>query len=73
MRQKGLGKIMMGYLCKLALDRNCQMVEWGCLDWNEPTIQFYRGLGAYSLDGMTIFRFAPEHLVKNTKFFERDV
>jgi GNAT superfamily N-acetyltransferase len=70
MRHKGYGKILMGYLCRLALDRNCQMLEWGCLDWNAPTIEFYRKLGAYSLDSMTIFRFAPEELHTNALLFE---
>jgi GNAT superfamily N-acetyltransferase len=54
-RHQGLGKIIIAYLCKLALDRNCQMLEWGVLDWNTPTIEFYRRLGAYSVDEMTIF------------------
>lgn len=61
-RHQGLGKIVMGYLSHLALARNCQMLEWGCLDWNAPTIKFYRDLGAYSLDDMTIFRLAPDDL-----------
>ncbi|WP_323036409.1 GNAT family N-acetyltransferase [Pararhodobacter sp.] len=69
-RHQGLGKIIMGYLCKLALDRNCQMLEWGVLDWNAPTIKFYRRLGAYSVDEMTIFRFAPDALVANARLFE---
>lgn len=70
-RHKGLGKIMMGYLCRLALDQNCEFLEWGCLDWNAPTIQFYKNLGAYSLDDMTIFRFRPEHLRANALLFDR--
>lgn len=69
-RHKGFGKIIMGYLCKLALQRNCQMLEWGCLDWNAPTIAFYEKLGAYGLDGMTIFRFAPEQVKSVAAMFE---
>lgn len=69
-RHLGLGKIIMGFMCRLALDRGCKMLEWGCLDWNAPTIDFYRKLGAYSIDDMTIFRFAPEHLVKNAALFD---
>jgi GNAT superfamily N-acetyltransferase len=72
-RYKGFGKIMMGYLCRLALDRKCQMLEWGCMDWNAPTIQFYRGLGAYSLDEMTIFRFTPENLEQNAALFDTGI
>lgn len=69
-RHQGLGKIVMGYLCTLALARNCQMLEWGVLDWNTPTIEFYRGLGAYSVDEMTIFRFTPDDLMANARMFE---
>ena len=69
MRFKGLGKIMMAFLSKLALERGCQRLEWGCLDWNEPTIKFYRGLGAYSVDEMTIYRFAADQLKANAGQF----
>ncbi|WP_018150103.1 GNAT family N-acetyltransferase [Leeia oryzae] len=69
MRFKGLGKIMMAFMSRLALDRGCQRLEWGCLDWNEPTIKFYRGLGAYSVDEMTIYRFAPDQLKANAEQF----
>ncbi|MFX0547155.1 GNAT family N-acetyltransferase [Roseovarius sp. S1116L3] len=69
-RHQGFGKIIMGYLCSLALQRNCQMMEWGVLDWNTPTIEFYRSLGAYSVDEMTIFRFAPHELETNALTFK---
>ena len=69
-RHQGLGKIIMGYLCSLALQRNCQMLEWGVLDWNTPTIEFYRSLGAYSVDEMTIFRFTPDDLKSNALAFK---
>ena len=69
MRFKGLGKIMMAFMSKLALERGCQRMEWGCLDWNEPTIKFYRDLGAISVDIMTIFRFTPDVLEKNASLF----
>ncbi len=69
-RGRGLGKIMMGYLARLAQDRGCEMLEWGCLDWNHPTIAFYRDLGAYSLDSMTIYRLAPDHLKACAEAFQ---
>jgi GNAT superfamily N-acetyltransferase len=69
MRFKGLGKIMMAFMSKLALERGCQRLEWGCLDWNEPTIKFYRDLGATPVDIMTIYRFAPEQLRTNAAQF----
>ncbi len=69
MRGKGLGKIMMAYLSQLAVERGCKRLEWACLDWNAPTIAFYKGLGAYSVDGMTIYRFAPDTLQANAALF----
>jgi GNAT superfamily N-acetyltransferase len=69
MRGKGLGKIMMAFMAKLALERGCQRLEWGCLDWNEPSIQFYRHLGAHSVDAMTIYRLSPEQLKANAALF----
>jgi GNAT superfamily N-acetyltransferase len=69
MRFKGLGKIMMAFMSKLALERGCQRMEWGCLDWNEPTIKFYRDLGATPVDIMTIYRFAPDQLRANAAQF----
>ncbi|UWR39515.1 GNAT family N-acetyltransferase [Sulfitobacter sp. W074] len=70
-RHQGLGKVIMEYLCSLALQRNCRMMEWGVLDWNTPTIEFYRSLGAYSVDEMTIFRFTPDDLKSNALAFQR--
>lgn len=68
-RSKGLGQIMMAFLSKLAVERGCQRLEWGCLDWNEPSIKFYRNLGAHSVDTMTIFRFSPDQLKVNAGRF----
>ena len=39
-RGKGLGKIILSFLAKLAIDRRCGRLEWWCLDWNEPSIKF---------------------------------
>lgn len=69
MRGLGLGKIMLAFLSKLTLERGCKRLEWGCLDWNEPAIRFYRKMGAYSVDEMTIYRFKPEQLEKNAAIF----
>ena len=71
MRFKGFGKIMMAFLSKLAIERGCKRLEWACLDWNEPTIEFYKGLGAYSVDGMTIYRFGPDALKANADHFSK--
>jgi len=62
MRGKGLGKIILSYLAKLAIDRKCGRLEWWCLDWNEPSIKFYKQLGAVSMDDWTVYRVSDEAL-----------
>jgi GNAT superfamily N-acetyltransferase len=62
MRGKGIGKIMLSFLAKLALERKCGRLEWWCLDWNEPSIQFYKHLGAVSMDDWTVYRVSDEKL-----------
>ncbi len=69
LRGKGLGNIMMQFLSKHALDRGCEMLEWGCLDWNAPAIDFYQKLGAYRVDEMRIYRLSPDVLAANALLF----
>ncbi len=64
MRGKGFGKTMLKYLAKLAVERDCGRLEWACLDWNEPSICFYKGLGAKALDDWTVYRVTGETLYK---------
>ena len=64
MRGKGLGKTMLKHLAKLAVERECGRLEWACLDWNEPSISFYKGLGAKALDDWTVYRVTGETLLK---------
>lgn len=61
-RGKGIGKIMLSFLAKLAIDRKCGRLEWWCLDWNEPSVKFYKKLGAVPMDDWTVFRVADETL-----------
>ncbi len=61
-RGKGLGKIMLSFLARLALERNCGRMEWWCLDWNEPSIGFYKSLGAKPMDEWTVFRLTGQAL-----------
>lgn len=64
MRGKGIGKYMISYLAKLAVDRNCGRFEWWCLDWNESSINFYKSIGAIPMDEWTVFRVHNEALYK---------
>lgn len=64
MRGKGFGKTMLAYLAKLARDRNCGRFEWWCIDWNEPSINFYKSIGAIPMDEWTVYRVDNEALIK---------
>ena len=69
MRGRGLGKILMCFLSKLAIERGCEMLEWGCLDWNTPAIDFYGKLGAYCIDTMRVYRLSPDDLIAHADQF----
>jgi len=55
-RGRGLGKIFFSFLAKIAVERNCGRLEWSCLDWNKPSIEFYKKQGAHPLDEWAIYR-----------------
>lgn len=61
-RGRGIGKALLLQLARLAKERGCGRVEWSVLDWNEPSIQFYKALGAKPMDEWTIFRLTGEAL-----------
>jgi GNAT superfamily N-acetyltransferase len=61
-RGKGYGKALMIHLAKLAVERDCGRFEWSVLDWNAPSIDFYRSLGAVGMDEWTAQRVAGEAL-----------
>jgi GNAT superfamily N-acetyltransferase len=55
-RGAGLGKALLARLAQLAMERGCARLEWSVLDWNEPSIAFYKALGATAMDEWTINR-----------------
>ena len=63
-RGKGAGLALLRELARIAVARGCGRVEWLVLDWNEPSIQFYRKLGAVPMDEWTTFRLTGDPLVK---------
>lgn len=63
-RGKGIGKALLVYLAKLAVERNCERFEWAVLDWNKPAIDFYKSLGAKAMDDWTVFRLSGFELKK---------
>lgn len=63
-RGKGYGKALLTKLAQLAVERGCGRLEWWCLDWNKPSIDFYLSLGAEPMDQWTVYRIAGETLQK---------
>ena len=63
-RGHGYGRALLAELARLAVERGCARLEWAVLDWNEPSIQFYRALGAVPMDGWTTFRVSGDALAK---------
>ncbi|MEJ1179806.1 MULTISPECIES: GNAT family N-acetyltransferase [unclassified Pseudarthrobacter] len=68
-RGEGHGKALLQHLAATAVENGYARVEWSVLDWNEPSINFYRGLGARPMDGWSTFRLtgdALEHFGSST-------
>ncbi len=63
-RKKGYGKAIFQKLAQIAVERGCQRFEWVCLDWNQPSIDFYRSMGAVPMDQWTIYRLSGDGIKK---------
>ena len=63
-RGKSIGKGLILYLSKLALEQNCGRMEWDVLDWNKPAIEFYDSLGAKPLKDWFTYRLSKEAMSK---------
>ena len=63
-RGKGYGKMMLQFLAKLAVERNCGRLEWSVLDWNKPAIDFYKSIGAVTMDGWLTHRLTGDSMQK---------
>jgi GNAT superfamily N-acetyltransferase len=61
-RGKGWGKALLRELARLVVARDCGRLEWAVLDWNAPTIAFYKSLGAKAMDEWTVYRVTGEAL-----------
>ena len=61
-RGRGVGKRLLAHLARTALERRCARLEWAVLDWNEPSIGFYRSLGAVPMNEWRIFRLTGDAL-----------
>lgn len=63
-RGKNYGRSLLKHLAKIAAERGCGRFEWWCLDWNEPSIDFYLSLGAEPMKEWTTYRLSGDTLTK---------
>ena len=63
-RGKGYGKALFLEVVKTAVERGCGRMEWVCLNWNQPSIDFYRSMGAVSMDDWKTYRLTEDKLHK---------
>ena len=61
-RNRGYGKGLIKKLAEIAVERDCGRLEWSCLDWNRPSIDFYLSLGAEPMDEWTVYRLSGKTL-----------
>lgn len=63
-RGKGYGKATLQKLAQIAVTRGCGRLEWSCLDWNKPGIDFYLSLGAVPMEEWTVYRLSGDTLTQ---------
>lgn len=63
-RGMGMGKQFLTNLAKIALEKGCARMEWAVLDWNEPSINFYKSIGAKPMSDWTVYRMEHPEIKK---------
>lgn len=66
-RGRGIGKMLFKRLAQIAVERGCERFDWAVLDWNKPSIEFYKSLGALPMDDWTVFRLTGDSLSRVAK------
>jgi GNAT superfamily N-acetyltransferase len=61
-RGQGVGKALLAFVARLAVERGCGRLEWSVLDWNEPAIGFYRAQGAEPVDAWRLYQLSGQPL-----------
>ena len=61
-RKRGYGKALLKKLASIAVERGCGRLEWSCLDWNKPSIDFYLSLGAVPMSDWSVYRVTGDTL-----------
>lgn len=62
LRGHGIGKAIIKYLSGIAVERDYERIEWLCLDWNKPSLDFYRGIGSREISSVITFRLLQEDM-----------
>lgn len=62
-RGRGYGKALLTELASIAVERKCGRLEWSCLDWNKPSIDFYLSMNAVPMSDWTVYRLAGKRLL----------
>ena len=70
-RHKGYGKALLKKLAEIAVERGCGRLEWSCLDWNQPSIDFYLSLDAVPMEEWTVYRLSGESLQRMAETEDR--
>ncbi len=63
-RGRGYGRALLSKLAQISVERGCGRLEWWCLNWNRPSIDFYLSLGAEPMSDWTVYRVAGETLTE---------
>ena len=66
-RGKGYGKALLQKLAAIAVERGCGRLEWACLNWNKPSIDFYKSMGAVPMNDWKVYRIAGDKLIETGK------
>jgi len=66
-RGKGIGKALLSHLARLGVDQGCSRLQWTVLDWNTPSIDFYKSLGAVMMDEWKLCRLSGPALAELAK------
>lgn len=66
-RGYGYGKALLQKLAAIAAERGCGRLEWSCLNWNQPSIEFYLSLGAQPMTDWTTYRLTGDPLQENAQ------
>ena len=66
-RGRGYGKALFCEVARIAKERGCGRMEWTCLDWNTPSINFYKSLGAVPMDEWTTYRLTEDKIAALVK------